>query len=568
MVLTDNELGMLEQLTYLNKGVAEAAGVSGFDGVNAGCKGDSIASILSQFDEKALQTLEAKGDLDLGFVSAKEWAGIIRYLKSSRMKDLVLSETMTSSKNTTLALCFNEENSNEAIVAFRGTSASDNEWVDNVEGLNASDTKAQKEALDFIESLPFDDITVTGHSKGGNKAMYVTITSDKVTRCVAYDGQGFSQEFIDKYWAEIQAKGGSITAYSLSTDYVHALLFPVPNSTQYYCQGYGVANIGEHHSPNSFFATDKDGNILLDENGNPIVIKIVEDESIVMLHQFTTFVINNAPDGEKTEIVGFLSELLAMVFAGDIESQAIIDYVLKQPDTLALILAYLVKYMDEYNIDADEIDKLLTTLGLNELNQLITLTDFDVLGYHVDVNLNLANILNYIKDQLTDSNDDYILKFILLPVLKAIFAGDYEIDITAFWEKINSKVGSIDTSGGCGDATSKSGEIRDFSSIVYNTLMGSIERIEQMGMGSVSTWGNYAQEEWYSPLLVGIAMKGINRYFAKLTETNQSCKSRIDEVFNNVNYVDSSISERLFARAEYLQSSSAYIASVADNIIA
>ena len=30
MVLTDNELGMIEQLCYLNKDVAEAAGVSGF----------------------------------------------------------------------------------------------------------------------------------------------------------------------------------------------------------------------------------------------------------------------------------------------------------------------------------------------------------------------------------------------------------------------------------------------------------------------------------------------------------------------------------------------------------
>ena len=67
--------------------------------------------------------------------------------------------------------------------------------------------------------------------------MYVAITSDKVTRFVAYYGQGFSQEFIDKYWAEIQAKGEFITEYSLSTDYVHVLLFPVPNSKQVYCQG-------------------------------------------------------------------------------------------------------------------------------------------------------------------------------------------------------------------------------------------------------------------------------------------------------------------------------------------
>ena len=36
MVLTDNELGMIEQLTYLNKDVAKEAGVSGFSGVKNG----------------------------------------------------------------------------------------------------------------------------------------------------------------------------------------------------------------------------------------------------------------------------------------------------------------------------------------------------------------------------------------------------------------------------------------------------------------------------------------------------------------------------------------------------
>lgn len=36
MVLTDNELGMIEQLTCLNDSVAEEAGVSGFSGVKNG----------------------------------------------------------------------------------------------------------------------------------------------------------------------------------------------------------------------------------------------------------------------------------------------------------------------------------------------------------------------------------------------------------------------------------------------------------------------------------------------------------------------------------------------------
>lgn len=118
MVLTDNELGMIEQLTYLNKSVAEEAGVSGFSGVKNGHKNMTIAEILECFDEEALSRLEEKGNKDIGFVSAKEWAGIIRHLKSNKMKDLVLADTMTNSDGTTLALCFDEEG-NTSITHFK-----------------------------------------------------------------------------------------------------------------------------------------------------------------------------------------------------------------------------------------------------------------------------------------------------------------------------------------------------------------------------------------------------------------------------------------------------------------
>ncbi|WP_294189817.1 Mbeg1-like protein, partial [uncultured Clostridium sp.] len=153
---------------------------------------------------------------DDSHISGKELADIARYLQSNEnISNLVLKDAMYNSDGTPLALCFSNKNkSNEAIVAFKGTTGGE-EWSDNVKGLNATDTSSQKEALDFIESLPYIDITTVGHSKGGNKSMYVRITSDKVKRSVSLGGQGFSQEFIDKYWAEIQMKGNGITNYSL-----------------------------------------------------------------------------------------------------------------------------------------------------------------------------------------------------------------------------------------------------------------------------------------------------------------------------------------------------------------
>ncbi len=563
MVLTDNELGMIEQLTYLTPAVAEEAGIEGFKGVTGIKKGCDISKILECFDEDALQTLEAKGDQDIGFVSAKEWAGMIRYLQSSKMKDLVLTDTMTRENGTTIALCFTEKgNAEDAIVAFRGTSGGA-EWVDNVQGLNQSDTKCQKEALDFIESLSSNNITVTGHSKGGNKAMYVAITSDKVTRCVAYDGQGFSQEFVDKYWAEIQAKSGSIKAYSLSTDYVHALLFPVPNSGQIYCQGYGVANIGEHHSPNSFFVTDETGAIVLDESGNPMVVEIPEDNSIVMLHDFTSFVLNNANEEDKVEIIDFVSQMAEKIFSGEDKADGeVLDLALNNPDSIALVAAYLVKYMQVQDLDSEDVDELLAMLGVKSLDEIYT---YRVIG--IDV-ITLSSLLDIAKKQLTDDNDDWWIKNVLLPILKKWKLDGYDIDISALWEKINSKIKEIDGSNGCDDAEARSGTIRDFSAAVYEALMSTIHQMESIGGMSVSSWSNYANEEWYSLLRVSVAITGINSYFDKLSETNQTCKSQIERIFDEVKAHDERIARRLETHCQNFESTNSGLTSVAGSISA
>lgn len=459
MRISDNELCMLEQLCYLNVEVAKAAGIKDDFKDISKHEEETIGNILACFDDEAIKKLREAGDTEIegACASGEEWANIIEYLKKDTgsendLSDLVLSSTMSNNSKTTLALCFTEKNNpSEAIVAFKGTSGAE-EWIDNVEGLIATDTKCQMDALDYIESLKYSSIIVTGHSKGGNKAMYVAITSDKVERCVAYDGQGFSREFIDKYGEQIQEKGDNISNYSLSTDYVHALMFPVPNSKQIYCKGYGVDNVKQHHSPNSFFKTDEVGNLVLDKAGNPVVVLEDESESIEMLHNFTTFIMNNGEQEDKEDIIEYVSKLLSMTFAGGkVSTEDIIDYALSDPDTMATIMAYLVKYMDEYDLDADDIDGLLDVIGLDELNSLITVEGLDIAKYHININVNLANIINIIKEQLNDGNDDWFIKNILLPILKRSLFDDVDLDISAFWEKINSKVKEIDATKGIED---------------------------------------------------------------------------------------------------------------------
>ena len=62
------------------------------------------------------------------------------------------------------------------------------------------DLKTDEDKAVYIKNLPKEygnNITVTGHFKGGNKAQYVTIVTDRIGRCVSFDGQGFSKEFLE-----------------------------------------------------------------------------------------------------------------------------------------------------------------------------------------------------------------------------------------------------------------------------------------------------------------------------------------------------------------------------------
>ena len=181
MQLTDEQIMLLEQLTYLENGVAEAADV---------VLGpyDSVESLLRQFDEDALAELEDSNEQFEGRISGKQWAAIIRQIQNDPE---LYSLDIADKDDSVQAICFTDPNDpDSALVAFKGSTGQE-EWQDNGSGLGLSDTEKQKEALEYIENLPYDSITVTGHSKGGNKAQYVTVLSDKVDRCISMDGQGF-----------------------------------------------------------------------------------------------------------------------------------------------------------------------------------------------------------------------------------------------------------------------------------------------------------------------------------------------------------------------------------------
>lgn len=141
-------------------------------------------------------------------------------------------------------------------VVFRGTGSG--EWIDNGEGLSGipeentyntyidgklSDstviqndyaTDQQVEALNWFNEIASKNgwnkdtnITVSGHSKGGNKAQFVTINSDLIDNCYSFDGQGFSPEaiksFKEKYGMKYEERRQKILCFAADNDYVNVL---------------------------------------------------------------------------------------------------------------------------------------------------------------------------------------------------------------------------------------------------------------------------------------------------------------------------------------------------------
>ncbi|MCR4789420.1 MAG: DUF2974 domain-containing protein [Lachnospiraceae bacterium] len=111
----------------------------------------------------------------------------------------------------TNAATFTSKDGEHVYVVYRGTA--DGEWMDNGEGLTVSETAQQAEALRYFDEVAvalsgsgIGRLVVSGHSKGANKAQYVTLASEHsgyIGACYSIDGQGMSERTIEEKKADL-----------------------------------------------------------------------------------------------------------------------------------------------------------------------------------------------------------------------------------------------------------------------------------------------------------------------------------------------------------------------------
>lgn len=349
--MTDQELLLLNNLMYLNP-----------DMVNEDMEGKTIGRILESVDAAGIEAMA--NDLTPG----EDWGRILDGMKNSgEISSLTLVDIHTDGAGARMA-CF-ESPSGDAVVAFQGTGSS-TEWKDNCLGGFQTNTAQQESALEWFNSLPYDDIAVTGHSKGGNKAMYVTLLSDKAGRCVSYDGQGFSNEFCDEYKSEIALNRDKITSYAVDNDFVNILLNDV-SGKKVYLEGNNVDVFADNHCPDTAFFTD--------ENGNLQIRVTEQSETMETMEGFVNYVLNTSSDAEREEMLTLLADVAQMVTEPGADLKLVFEYVLQSgnEESAGLLLAYIYRYEKENEGITDSIrDIMLSIDGTKDNVWMLDLVDY------------------------------------------------------------------------------------------------------------------------------------------------------------------------------------------------
>lgn len=333
-----------------------------------------------------------------------DWRNILMALENNRsIMDLYIAQPHLDTAyggGGGISAVFLNDKDGEAVVAFRGTAS--NEWVDDFEGANQVDSLQQINALEWYKSvyekLHLEDymVTVIGHSKGGNKAKYITILNDTPARCLAFDGQGFSDEFIEHYRKRILLRQDVIENHNVDFDYVNILMNDVGKKTYYIGYDYGKYGFAESHAPNTFFDFGENGEYSMRVNPNG------QRPEMQILDQFINSMIRSGvskkEQAETNKLVGILVE---KAFAIGKEN-TVTEYInflcdlVRDPtysDNTAYLLAFCIKYSRQNPDFLKALKDIMRNFNAEETVKLIEMLEDLVTSKKLSTIIDLSNFL-------------------------------------------------------------------------------------------------------------------------------------------------------------------------------
>ncbi|MCR5788536.1 MAG: DUF2974 domain-containing protein [Lachnospiraceae bacterium] len=289
----------------------------------------------------------------------------------------------------------------EAAVIFRGTGGTYEAWLDNVRGEFVVDTHMQKIASDFIryDCGAYTDLTVSGHSKGGNLAQFVTVVcGQQIASCVSFDGQGFNREFLQEHAEEIATAKEKIRSVCANNDYVNILLNSIAGETVY-IRNKDRSPVGAHCS----YSLLKYGQF--DEEGNARRYKLnIQTPFIKAMKTVVDGIVGAVgllPDNGNERISELLGSIVATAFCCERETNKVDEWQ-EIKDSALSVYSYAKERLGIY--DPDE--------GAVRLNAPNIHEDFDrldcVISQLEDIRQRIASGMESVSSIREELNRDII----------------------------------------------------------------------------------------------------------------------------------------------------------------
>ncbi len=317
--LTQEELVLLNNLMYIQDNKRKIrSDITNYEG-------KTLKKFIQDYSSNNYEKIDElpEGATD---TTHKEWKAMIEKIRQDdKLMNLKITDKLNDDKGGN-AVCLEDPNNHDkATVVFRGTGKY--EWIDNGIGGYSTMSNQQKEVINWVNSLPYKEITSSGHSKGGNKSMLVAILCPNVVRCVALDGQGFSPEFYDEYIDEINKNKDKITLICSQGDYVNGLFINIAGNTVYtqsdesyseriLSHGFkldlsrvfllvDLIGLGREHCPTTLLDF-KDGQVSLRD----IAENNQKDPIARLIHEYVVYVNENAKLEDRKYLFSLLMNML------------------------------------------------------------------------------------------------------------------------------------------------------------------------------------------------------------------------------------------------------------------
>jgi hypothetical protein len=179
--------------------------------------------------------------------------------------------------------------------------------------------------------------------------MYVSVLSDKVSRCVSFDGQGFSDEFMRKYRFAIAKNKYKTKLIAHNSDFVNILMGQFTSDITYVGGEVNVDDFSQFHCPNVLFKTI---------GGKPVMSigDVTEQNPMMeMLHGYVKYITEEYPPGVTQVLIAGLADFVETMTK---EGAGFIEKVFATAESggvLGVLLRSLVEYLGQLKVNNQEL---------------------------------------------------------------------------------------------------------------------------------------------------------------------------------------------------------------------